>query len=136
MIQLTNSAAITLTAGQTAVFNTVLIDNESCATCTRPGTGSIKMCQCGTYEVRFSGNIGTSGAAGTAQLSIALSGAPYAPSVVLSETSTAGNLNAVEKTFWVDNCCGDYSRLTVVNTGTTSVTIGAGAIFSARKICN
>lgn len=136
MIQLTNSADITLTPNQIAVFDTVLIDNKSCATCARPGTGSIKMCQCGIYEVRFGGNIGVSGADGIAQLTVQVGGVNLNPYTVQSETSTAGDLNAVEKTFWVDNCCCDYSRLTVANTGTTTVSIGAGAIFSARKICN
>lgn len=135
MIELTNSTELTLAAGQTAVFDTVLLD-KGCATCTRQGTGSIKLRKCGVYEVRFTGNIGVSGATGVAQLSIQMGGVTYTPSTMQSETTTAGNLNAVEKTFWVNNCCGDYSRLTVVNTGTTSVTIGAGAIFSARKICN
>lgn len=135
MIELTNSTELTLAAGQTAVFDTVLL-NKGCATCTRQGTGSIKLRSCGVYEVRFTGNIGVSGATGVAQLSIQMGGVTYNPSTVQSETSTEGDLNAVEKTFWLDNCCGDYSRLTVVNTGTTVVTIGVGSIFAARRICS
>lgn len=135
MTELTNSTELTLAAGQTAVFDTVLL-NKGCATCTWNGTGSIKLRGCGIYEVRFTGNIGVSGATGVAQLSIQMGGVTYNPSTIQSETSTEGNLNAVEKTFWLNGCCGDYSRLTVVNTGTTAVTIGIGSIFSARRICS
>lgn len=134
MIELSNSTALTLAAGQTAVFDTVLLD-KGCATCTRQGTGSIKLRNCGVYEVRFTGNIGVSGGTGVAQLSIQMGGVTYTPSTMQSETTTEGDLNAVEKTFWLDNCCCDYSRLIVVNTGTTAVTIGVGSIFAARKIC-
>ena len=135
MIELTNSTELTLAAGQTAVFDTVLL-SKGCSTCTRQGTGSIKLRSCGVYEVRFTGNIGVSGATGVAKLSIQMGGVTYNPSTVQSETSTEGDLNAVEKTFWLPNCCGDYSRLTVVNTGTTVVTIGVGSIFAARRICS
>lgn len=98
------------------------------------GEGRIKLRCCGPYEVRFTGNIGTSGDAGTAQLSIAMGGVTYPPSTIISETATAGTLNAVERTFYLANCCGDYDRLTVTNTGTTALTIGANAIFSARLV--
>lgn len=134
MIELTNSTALILAAGQTAVFDTVLL-NKGCSTCTRNGTGSIKLRKCGVYEVRFSGNIGVSGGTGAAQLSMSLGGVPYASSTVISQTAAAGDLNAVEKTVLLDNNCCDYSRVTIVNNGTNAVTIGVGSIFSARRIC-
>lgn len=66
--------------------------------------------------------------------SIAMGGVTYPPSTIISETATAGTLNAVERTFYLTNCCGDYDRLTVTNTGTTALTIGANPIFSARLV--
>lgn len=133
MIELSNSAELTLQPGQTAIFDTVLL-HTGCDTCTRSSTGSIKLRCCGPYEVRFTGNIGTAGDTGTAQLSIAMGGVTYPPSTIISETATVGTLNAVERTFYLANRCGDYDRLTVTNTGTTALTIGANAIFSARLV--
>lgn len=134
MIELTNTTELTLAPGANAVFNAVLL-KCGCDTCTTNGTGSIKLRRNGVYEVRFTGNIGTTGATGTAQLSVALSGFAYPPSLIVSETTTAGELNSVERTFYLKNCCGDFDRLTVVNSGTETITIGVNAIFSAREVC-
>lgn len=139
MIELTNSSALTLTAaggsGSTAIFDTTFLKCGH-TECTRSGTGSIKLCCKGVYEIRFTGNIGTSGTTGVAQLNISIGGVNFPQGLITSETSTDGDLNAVERTFYVNNCCGDYDRITITNTGTTPVTIGAGAIFSATKVCS
>lgn len=133
MMELTNSTAITLAVGETAIFDTVLLRYGN-DTCTRTGTGSIKMRYPCLYEVRFTGNIATTDAAGTAELSIEMGGVTVPSGVILSQTATAGAANAVERTLYEPNCCGDYSRVTVVNTGTVPVTINAGAVLSVRKV--
>ena len=60
MIELTNTTELTLAPGANAIFNSVLLKCGS-DTCTTNGTGSIKLCRNGVYEVRFTGNIGTTG---------------------------------------------------------------------------
>lgn len=133
MMELTNSAALTVAAGETVIFDTILF-RCGCDTCTRTGTGSIKMRQNGLYEVRFTGNVATTDAAGTAQLSLELGGIVLPTGTILSQTATAGAANAVERTLYEVNCCGDYSRVTLVNTGTVPVTISPGAVLSVRKV--
>lgn len=136
MIELTNSAAITLAVGATAVFDSVFYKTcKDCTTCSRNGTGVIKMCCSGAYEIRFTGNIGVSGATGLAQLNIAIDGTNYPQGLINSETSTEGDLNSVERTFVIPNCKYDCARVSVVNTGTVPVTIGVGAILSVKKVC-
>lgn len=136
MTELTNSAVITLAAGATAIFDTVFYKTKNdCTTCAKNGTGVIKMCCSGAYEVKFTGNIGVSGTTGLAQLNIAVDGANYPQGQIRSETATAGNTNSVERTFIIPNCKNDCSRISLVNTGTVPVTIGIGAILSVKKVC-
>lgn len=136
MTELTNSAAITLPAGATAVFDSEFLSQRcnDCTTCSKNGTGVIKMCCGGVFEVRFTGNIGVSAATGLAQLAIRIDGTDYPQGQIRSETATAGNLNSVERTFYISNCSCDCSRVSLVNTGTTPVTIGIGAILSVKKV--
>ena len=133
MLELTNSTALTLAAGETAIFDTVRYHFGG-DTCTKAGTGSIKMRCNAVYEVRFTGNIATADAAGTAQLAIETGGVVDPAGTILSQTATAGAANAVERTLYEVNCCGDYSRVTVVNTGTVPVLIEPGAVLSVRKV--
>lgn len=133
MLELTNSSALTLAAGETAIFDTVRF-RFGADTCTKAGTGSIKMRCNAVYEVRFTGNIATADAAGTAQLAIETGGVVDPAGTILSQTATAGAANAVERTLYEVNCCGDYSRVTVVNTGTVPVVIEPGAVLSVRKV--
>ena len=53
---------------------------------------------------------------------------------MISTTAAAGNLNNVAKTVGVRNCCGDYDRVTIVNTGTSTVTVGAGASLFIKRV--
>lgn len=136
MIELTNSAELTLAAGATAIFDTVFYKTKNdCTTCAKTGTGVIKMCCSGAYEVKFTGNIGVSGATGLAQLNIAVDGANYPQGQIYSETTTEGNTNSVERSFTIPNCKYDCTRVSLVNTGTVPVTIGVGAILAVKKVC-
>ena len=138
MTELTNSAAITLAAGATAVFDSEF-PPQRCndrTTCSKTGTGVVRMCCGGVFEIRFTGNIGVSGATGLAQLNIVIDGINYPQGQIFSETTTEGDLNSVERTFYISNCGCDCARVALVNTGTTTVTIGIGAILSVRKVCS
>ena len=72
--------------------------------------------------------------AGVAQLSIQAGGDTLPESTMISTTAAAGDLNNVAKTIPIKNCCDDYDRITVTNTGTTTVTVGAYPIlFISRR---
>lgn len=134
MILLTNTTAQTLTPGQSITFDEVIL-HSGCGECFRRNTSSAKMRFNGIYEVHFSGNIGTSTAAGTANLAMTLSGNSVLPETnMLSVTATVGDLNNVSSTTLVKNCCGDYDRISVVNNGTTDITVGANSCLAIHRL--
>lgn len=133
MIVLSNTTAQTVQPGQAITFNTVTLHTGN-GECHRPGTSSVKMKANGIYEVRFTGNIGSTVAATTATLNVALGGESLPETTMISETSTAGELNNVSAVTAIKNCCCDYDRVTVVNTGVNPVTIGAGPCFYIKRV--
>lgn len=133
MIELTNTTAQTLEAGQAITFDKVLL-KTGCGECHRASTSSVKLRSRGIYMVSFGGNIGGATAGTAVQLSIALGGDILADGTVISTSAAANDLNAVSRTLPVQNTCGDYDRVTVVNTGTTTVTVGAGSVLFVRRV--
>lgn len=133
MIVLTNSVAQTVTSGSSVTFDTV-VEHAGCAECFRKSNSSVKMRgRNGVYEISFSANIG--GAANSvATLSIALDGSPLNETTMISTPATADILNNVSTATLVKNCCSDFDRITVTNTGSTSVEIGANPVLFVKKI--
>ena len=125
MIVLSNSAEQTLLAGQSIMFDLVKL-KSGCSECHRAGSSSVKMRQNGIYEVAFSGNIGGT-VAGPVQLSIEVGGETLQETTMISTVSAVGDLNNVSTETRVRNCCGDYDRITVTNTGTSDVVVGANS---------
>ncbi len=133
MIELTNNVVQVVQPGQSVAFNTVVL-HTGCGECYRHNTPSIKLRANGIYEVAFSGNI-TGATAGTpVQLALALGGVGLPETVMVSTPATANAFNNVATSTFVQNTCGDYDRVTVVNTGTTAVTISANMKFSVRRL--
>lgn len=134
MIELSNTTAQTLAAGATATFNTVLL-KTGCGECHRKNTGSVKLCaKGGIYQVYFSGNISGATADTAVQLSIALGGDILPETTMIATLSAANALNNVATTTTIKNCCCDYDRVTVTNTGTEEVTIGANPVLFIKRI--
>ena len=133
MIVLSNTTAQTLEPGQAITFNNKIL-HTGCAECHRANTGSVKMRSNGTYVVQFSGNIGGATAATAVQLSIQIGGATLPETTMISVPATANDLNNVATVTAIRNTCGDYDRLTVVNTGTNPVIVGANTAFVIRRV--
>lgn len=125
MIVLSNTTTQTLNPGQAIVFDDVLLHSGSCE-CHRKNTAAVKLRANKIYDVHFNGNIGAV-AAGPAQLAIQLGGVTLPETTMISQTAAAGNLNNVSAETAVRNCCGDYDRITVVNTGTAPITVRANS---------
>lgn len=132
MIALTNTTAQTLTPGQSITFNDVIL-HTGCGECHRANTPSVKMRANGVYDVSFSGNISSATAGTPVQLSIQLSGTTLPETTMISTPAAADALNNVSVTTPVKNCCGDYDRVTVTNTGTVDVTVGANSVLYIRR---
>lgn len=135
MISLSNTTAQTIAAGQSLTFNTVLLKTRSRAECFRKNTGSIKLCaSCAIYEVSFSGNISGAAAGTPVQLALALGGDILPETTMIATPSAANAANNVGVTTLVNNNCCDYDRVTIVNTGTTDVTVAANPIFFVKRV--
>lgn len=134
MIVLSNSATQTLNPGQAVVFDVV---KERCGTCQchRQGSSSVKMCSKGCYEVSFSGNVTGATANVSVVLGIQLGGETLPETNMVSTPSLANAFNNVSTSTILKNCCCDYSRLTVVNTGGNAITVGANTSFTIKEVC-
>lgn len=132
MISLSNTTAQTLEPGQSITFNTVLL-HSGCAECHRPNTSSVKLRAKGIYDIHFSANIAAT-AVDTAQLSIQIGGDTLNESTMIVTTTTANSLNNVATAIPVKNCCDDFDRVTVTNTGSTAVLVGENPVlFISRR---
>lgn len=124
MIVLSNTTEQTLQPGQSLIFNETIYKSGNCE-CHRKNTGSVKLTRnCETYSVTFGANIDGATADAPVQLSIQLGGATLPETTMIS---AASGFNNVSRTTLVGNSCGDYSRITVVNTGTIPVVVGANS---------
>lgn len=133
MIVLSNTTAQTLTPGQSITFNDVVL-HTGCAECHRTNTGSVKLRANGAYEISFSGNVSSPTAATQVQLTVQLGGANLPETQMISTPSAASSLNNVSTSTIVKNCCGDYDRITVVNTGASDINIAANPVLTIKRL--
>lgn len=129
MIVLSNSTAQTIQPGAAAVFDLSKL-HTGCGEYHRAGSGSVRL-RCGIYTLEFTGNVG--GDAGTQpNLAIAVDG-----DVLLETTMTTTSALATD-VFNVHASTKFCSRLngasvTVVNTGTTPVTLAANPALVVKR---
>ena len=131
MILLSNTTEQTLAPGQSITFDDTIL-HSGCDTCHRNNTNSVKLRANGVYDICFHANIGSPTAATNVQLQITLGGDSPLPETIMRNTPAAvEDRNNVGTATSLKNCCGDYDRLFVTNTGANSVIVAAG---SALKI--
>lgn len=130
MIVVSNLTDQTLQPGQSLVFDR-LVQKSGNGECFRLGSNFIKL-RGKLYELSFSGNIGGV-AQGPAQVSIQVGGSTLTETTAISQTAAAGDLNSVSKDTAYGNCCCDFDRVTITNTGTAAITVGAGFILKAVR---
>lgn len=132
MIIVSNTTAQTLAVGQSITFDNVIL-HTGCGECFRHNTNSVKLKANGIYEITFSGNI--AGAAATPiQISLALGGSILPETTMMATSSTIGTNRNVSTTTAVRNCCGDFDRITVVNSGENEVTIDPNSSLFIKRI--
>lgn len=133
MILLTNLTAVTLEPGQSLIFDRAII-SLGCNQTWRNPSGAVSIRRRGVYNVDFSANIGGPTAATAVQLSIQLGGSTLPETTMISTPAAAGDLNNVSRGTAIPILCGDYRTITVVNTGTTTVNVGAGSSLRIERI--
>lgn len=138
MIELTNTAAVTLTAGQALSFNNVVWKSGCCESFR--GTGTAVRAGQGVYRISFSGNVSGETAATPVQLQFVVDGAPLPETIMISTPTAVADINNVSKSTIIGNrgnCCnpnpGSVS-ISIVNTGTTTLTVQPGANLIVTRI--
>lgn len=122
MIVLSNSVAQTVAPGQALTFDTVIM-HTGCAECYRPNSGAVGLKFQGIYTCDFGAN------AASAQLALALDSSPLLETTMINAADTVTKLSCATA---VKNCMGD--SVTVVNTGTTSVTIDPNPCLFIKRV--
>lgn len=133
MIVLSNTTEQTLQPGQSINFDEVILVAGSCE-CHRRNTSNVKMRANGIYAVSFYGNIGGETAATPVQLSITLGGSTLPETTMISTPAAVTDRNNVARSTRVRNCCGDYDRVAVTNTGTVPVVVGVNSAFIVERV--
>lgn len=133
MIELSNTTAQTIAAGQALTFDTVVL-RSGCAESHRTNSGIVTLrADCAIYEVHFAANISGT-AAGPVQLAIALDGEPLVETTLISTVGAAGDMNNVATATLVRTGCGCCGRITVVNNGTEPVVVGANPALFVKRV--
>lgn len=134
MIRLINSAPVTLAAGEALPFDLTAL-HTGCGRSERHQAGSsvTRLLQSGYYQAFFTANVGAV-AAGVAQISMQVDGETVPGGTAISTTAAAGDLNNVAIVQPIYNLCCDRNQVTIVNTGTEAITIGAGASLFIKRI--
>lgn len=133
MITLTNPSAQTVQPGQVVTFTAVDV-RTGCSECYRPGTNSVKLRAGGSYEVTYAVNGSNAVANQPIQLGIALSGTVIPISVAIEMPATAGALTNMTRTVPVVNCCCDFDRITLVNSGPNPINLGPNPMLYIRRV--
>lgn len=134
MIQLSNTTAQTVAAGQSITFDTTLL-KTGCAECHRRNTGSVKLCaKNAIYQVNFNANVTGATAATPVQLNIQLGGDNIPESTMIYTPAAANAVGNVSMVIPVRNNCCDYDRVTITNTGTTDIIISANPTLFIKRI--
>lgn len=130
MIVLRTTAAQTLAVGQSLTFT--VSSQFGCGECFRNNTSAVGTRPSASYTVSFSANVGGTVAAAPVQLSIEVGGGSVLD--MISTPAAVGDLNNVAGTTGFSNCCcGMGSSVTVENTGSNPVVVGAGATLYIRS---
>lgn len=138
MIAVTNSAVVVLDVGDAMTFDEILW-KSGCVETFRPLSPSIRV-GVGVYEVTFNGNISGAAADTQVRLNVAVNGNQLPETAMIATPSAAAALNNVSAMTWIGNqptCNNPYPgslSISVVNTGTDTVTVYPGAKLSVRRI--
>lgn len=137
MIVVSNTAAVVLTPGQAMTFDNV-IWKSGCSESFRNAGSAVRVAE-GVYDLSFNGNVTNADAATAVQLALAVDGSILPETTMISTPSAINALNNVAASTIIGNranCCDPNPgrvSVTVVNSGTTNVTIAPNANLSVKR---
>lgn len=133
MLILTNLTEQTLAPGQSVTFDQVVL-KSGCGEFWRQDINMARLRGNGQYNIDFSGNIGGTVAATPVQLQLQFEGAPLLGTVMISTPAAVGDLNNVSVGTGIKTFPCDSGRITVTNTGTSTVVLGAGSNLKIERV--
>lgn len=134
MIELSNTNAQVLAAGQSAIFNLTLL-HTGCAECHRTNSGAVLLSQRNAiYDISFNANIGATTAGTPAQIAVTLDGSPLQETTAIVPTAAAGDLTNVSASTFVKTCCGGINSVLLTNTGTEEINFAENGRLSIKRI--
>lgn len=133
MIILSNTTDQQLAPGQAITFNTTVLQtrNDRCAH--RENSAGVRIRSNGIYEIQFSGNVNGATAAAPASLVVTYGGSRLNETTMLSSATGFNNV-ATSTAVRECGCCCNGEEITVVNAGTSTITIGANAKLFVKRI--
>ncbi len=133
MIILSNAAEQTVAPGQSVVFDKVIMHTGD-GECFRRDPSSVKLRKNGRYEIHFSANVSGPTAATPVQLTIQTGGVNLPETTMISVPAAVGDFNNVATATVVSNCCCDFDRVSITNTGANSIIIGANPNLFIKRV--
>ena len=135
MIELSNTNAQTLSAGQSVIFDVTLL-HTGCAEFHRPNSAPTRLTQKNAiYEISYNGNIGATTAEEEGQISLAINGSPLLETTAKVVTAAAGDLQNVSAQTFISTWCGNTNVIiTLTNTGTNEINFDINGRISIKRI--
>lgn len=135
MIVLSNTNPVTLAPGQSMTFDAIPRLISGNGECFSALSSSVKLRQAGIYEINYGANVSGATAGTPVQLSIQLGGYTIPETTAIYTPATADAVGNISREIKIRNCCGDLSRVTLVNTSTTeTITVAANAVLSVKRL--
>ena len=137
MILLSNSTAQVLAPGQAITFDTLLLrsgDGECCHNNAARTINTAKLRKCGIYEIHYQANFFATDTVAPIQLSVQVDGTTLPETTAIVTVGAIDTVEPVSRTTLVRNICADVTTVTVVNTGTTTVTVEPNASLMIKRL--
>lgn len=134
MILLSNTEEQTILPGQSINFDQVILRSNDGGCGRNNRSNIVRLRTNGLYEVHFAGNVGGETAATPVQLAIELDGQTLAETTMISTPAAVDIFNNVATATLIRNCACDNSIVTVTNTGTEPVVVGANTSFLVKRV--
>ncbi len=134
MIELSNPNAQTLSENQSVIFTSTLL-HTGCAECHRTNSASVNLIRKNAiYEISFNCNIGATAADTDAEISVVVDGSPLLETTSIVPTAAGGDLQNVSAATYVQTCCFPNVIVTLTNTGTAPINIGANPRLTVKRV--
>lgn len=131
MIVLTNPNAQVVQPGNPILF-TKIAEKEACCPCVSPSGASVKLSASSQHRIDFNADV--NGAAGTqANLAVALCGEAIPWTTMVATIVADTDVHNVGIGFPLKQCCTDFDRVSIINTGSTAINVSAYPMLAIDK---